>query len=122
MLIGLFTIKPVPLHPTYSHALAEGYDSVTGGDSFVFVGEAQVALDREADVEADADSAPLLSHGQESGSYQALPPSAVESNPPVSLHREGCVGDKCGLPDVHGKRLWATPDFYLVFAIMAICR
>ncbi|KAI9566752.1 major facilitator superfamily domain-containing protein [Boletus coccyginus] len=117
MLIGLFIVKPVPLQ-THSHALAEGYDPVPGGDSFVFVGEAQVALDTEA----DADSAPLLSHEQEPSSYQApFLPSAVELNPPVSLHRERNVGDKGGLPDIHGKRLWATPDFYLVFVIMAIC-
>lgn len=117
MLIGLFIVKPVPLQ-THSHASAEGYDPVPGGDSFVFVGEAQVALDTEA----DADTAPLLSHEQEPSSYQApFLPSVVELNPPVSLYRERNVGDKGGLPDIHGKRLWATPDFYLVFVIMAIC-
>ena len=123
MLIGLFIVKPVPLRPTSSRATIEGYDAIRNGDGVVFVEEAQVTLDPEGDneAEAEADSAPLLPHGQEPSSYQALvPPSAVELNPSVSLH-EGSVGDKEGSPDVHGKRLWVTPDFYLVFTIMAIC-
>ncbi|KAG6375350.1 major facilitator superfamily domain-containing protein [Boletus reticuloceps] len=124
MIIGLFIVKPVPLHPTSSHTMVEGYDSIPTGEGIVFVGEAQVAMDSEADVDADADSAPLLPHEQETSSYQAsLPTSAVKLNPPVHLHRERSVGnkDKDALPDIHGKRLWLTPDFYLVFMIMAIC-
>ena len=125
MLIGLFIVKPVPLHPTSSRATIEGYDSIPSGDGVIFAGEAQVTLDPEGDceAEAEADSTPLLRHEQEPSSYQVLvPPSAVELNPSVSLHNERSVGDKDGLPDIHGKRLWVTPDFYLIFIIMAICR
>ncbi|KAF8120704.1 major facilitator superfamily domain-containing protein [Boletus edulis] len=124
MIIGLFIIKPVPLHPTSSHTMVEGYDAIPTGEGIVFVGETQAVMDSEADVDADADSAPLLphEHEQETSSYQAsLPTSAVELNPPVHVHRERSVGDKDALPDIHGKRLWLTPDFYLVFMIMAIC-
>ncbi|KAF8121388.1 major facilitator superfamily domain-containing protein [Boletus edulis] len=104
----------IPMIIGLSHTMVEGYDSI-------HTGEAQVAMDSEADVDADADSAPLLLHEQETSSYQAsLPTSAVELNPPVHVHRERSVGDKDALPDIHGKRLWLTPDFYLVFMIMAI--
>jgi hypothetical protein len=123
MLIGLFIVKPVPL-PTSSSATIEGYDSIPSGDGVVFAGEAHVTLDPEGDAEAEAeaDSTPLLPHEQEPSSYQVIvPPSAVEFNPSVSLHNERSIGDKDGLPNIHGKRLWVTPDFYLIFVIMAIC-
>ena len=120
MLIGVFVIKPVPLYPTSPRPLAEGYNSIPSSDNLVFVAEAQVALDTEADV--DSDSAPLLSHGQEPSSSQVpLLPSAVELNPSASLHRERSVGDKDGLPDIHGMQLWVTPDFHLVLMIIGIC-
>ena len=109
MLMGLFIVTPVPLPPTSSNArdgtTIEGYDPIPSEDAVVFVGEGQVMLGPEVDTEADAESAPLLSNEQES-----------------SLHRERGVGDKDLLPDIHGKRLWLTPDFYLVFVIMGICR
>jgi len=106
MLIGLFIVKPVPL-PTSSSPTIEGYDSIPSGDGVVFAGEAHVTLDPEGDAEAEAeaDSTPLLPHEQE----------------PMSLHNERSIGDKDGLPNIHGKRLWVTPDFYLIFVIMAIC-
>lgn len=123
MLIGLFIVKPVPLHPTSSRAAIEGYGSIPSGDGVVFVGETQVMSDPEGNAEEEADSAPLLPHEQEPGSYQVpFPPSAVELNHSVSLRHERSVGEKDGLPDIHGKRLWATPDFYLVFVITGICR
>ena len=122
MLIGLFIVRPIPLHPTSSRATIEGYDSIPSGDGVVVVGEAQVTLDPEGIAEEEADSAPLLPHGQEHSSYQVpVLPSAVGFNPSVGLHHERSVGDKSGLPDIHGKRLWVTPDFYLVFMIMGIC-
>jgi hypothetical protein len=124
MLIGFFIVKPVPLHPTSSRATAGGYGSIPSEDGVVFVREAQVTLDpeRNTEEEAEADSAPLLPHEQEPSSYQVpVPPPAVELNPSVSLHHERSVGDKDGLPDIHGKRLWVTPDFYLVFVIIGIC-
>lgn len=123
MLIGLLIVKPVPLPPTSSNAqnraTIEDYDPIPSGDAVVFIGEAQATLDPEVDTEADADSAPLLSHEREPSSYQVpVPPSSVELNRPVILHRERSVEDK----DIHGKRLWLTPDFYLAFMIMGICR
>ncbi|KAH0839347.1 major facilitator superfamily domain-containing protein [Lanmaoa asiatica] len=118
MLIGLFIIKPVPLPPTSS---IEDYDPIPSGDAVVFIGESQVALGPEVDAEAHVDSTPLLSHEQEHSSYQVpVPPSTVKLNSPASLHRERSVGDRDGSPDIHGKRLWFTPDFYLVFMIMGI--
>lgn len=126
MLIGLFIVKPIPLPPTSLNARCEttieGYVPIPSGDAVVFVGESQVASDSEVDAEVDVDSVPLLSHEQEQSSYQVpVPPSAVKLNLPVNSHHEQSVGDKDELPDVHGKGLWLTPDFYLVFTIMAIC-
>lgn len=117
MLIGLFVVRLVPLHPTSSHATIEGYDSLPSADTIVFVGEGQVTVDTEAQAEARAevDSAPLLSHEQEPPLYQVpIPPPGVEL-------QERSVGDKDVLPDIHGMRLWLTPDFYLIFMIMGIC-
>ncbi|KAG8220377.1 major facilitator superfamily domain-containing protein [Butyriboletus roseoflavus] len=126
MLIGLFIVKPVPLPPTSLNAqdetTIEGYDPIPSGDTVVFMEESQLASDSEVDAEVDVDSVPLLSHEQEQSSYQVpVLPSAVKSNLPVSLHHEISVGDKDGLPDIHGKGLWLTPDFYLIFTIMGIC-
>ncbi|KAF8550215.1 MFS general substrate transporter [Imleria badia] len=122
MLIGLFTIKSVPLHPTSSHATVEGYDSIPSGDGIVFIGEGQVVEDPEADseAEAEADFASLLSHEQEPSSYQ-IPVPLLKLNHAANLHCEPSTGDKNGLPDIHGKQLWLTPDFHLIFVIVAIC-
>lgn len=121
MLLGLLTVKLVPLPLTSSGTLdgatIEGYDPIPSGDTLVFTGDAQLTLGSEADTEADADSAPFLSHEQQPSLYQ-LPPSAAELNIPV---RERGVEDQDVLPDIHGKRLWLTPDFHLVFVIMGIC-
>jgi hypothetical protein len=83
MLIGLFVVKPVPLHPT-SSATIDGYGPIPSGDGVVFLGETLVTLDPEADAEAEADaeeevdSVPLLPLGQKPSAYQApVPPSAV---------------------------------------------
>lgn len=126
MLVGLFIIKPVPLHSTSSRTAVEGYDPIPSGDGIIFVGEGQVAVDPEADAEAEteaeADFAPLLSHEQGPSSYQVpVPPSSVKLNPPANLHSERNAGEKDGLPDIHGKRLWLTSDFYLIFIVMSIC-
>lgn len=126
MLIGLFMVKPVPLpstsYNTGHEATIEGYDPIPSGDTVVFMGESQVALDSEVDAHVDVDSAPLLPRDQEQSLYQVPSPHpAVELNPPVSSNRERSVGERDGLPDIHGKRLWLTPDFYLVFIIMGIC-
>ena len=122
MLVGLFIVKPVPPHATSSYALAGGYDFVPSEDNFALVGVAQAALDTEAEVEEEADSALLLSHEQRFSSDLApLPPSAIGLNSPVSLHREKSIEDKDGLPDIHGMQLWVTPDFHLVLMIIGIC-
>lgn len=115
MLIGLYIVKPVP--PS-THTTIEGYSYIPNGDGVVFVGEAQVAMDSEA-----TDTAPLLRHERESGLYHVpLSPSTVELYPTATLHHdERSAGDRDDLPDIHGKRLWLTPDFYLVFLIMGIC-
>ena len=125
MIVGLFIVKPVPVYPSSSRASIDGYDPIPTGDGVVFVGEAPVALDLEGDVEGEeeADSVPLVPLDQEPSSYQVpVPPSAVQlTSFSASLHHERCVGDKDGLPDIHGKQLWVTPDFYLVFVIIGIC-
>lgn len=128
MLIGLFIVKPVPLSSSSSSArhgaTIEGYDPIPSGDAAVFIGEAQVTLGPEVDTEADADSASLLSNEQElePSLYQVpVSPSDLELKLPVDFHRERGVGDKDMLPDIHGKQLWLTPDFYLVFVIMGLC-
>lgn len=119
MLIGLFIVKPIPPN---SHAAIEGYNSVPNTDSIVFVEEAQVVVDPEAAAEAETDSMPLLEYEQESGSYRVpLSPSVVELNASANLHCERGAGEKDWLPDIHGKRLWLSPDFYLIFLIKAIC-
>ena len=126
MLIGLLIVKPVPLPPTgpdsQDGCSIDGYDPIQNGDDIVFIGEPQAALGSEMDTASDVDSAPLLPHDQGPGSYQvSSSPSVMELNPPVGLYHERNVGNKDVLPDIHGKRLWLAPDFYLVFVIMAIC-
>ena len=83
MLIGLFIVKPVPLHPTSSRATIDGYGLIPSGDGVVFVGETQVTLDPEgyAEAEEEVDSVPLLPLEQEPSSYQVpVPPSTVQLN------------------------------------------
>ncbi|KAH0832921.1 major facilitator superfamily domain-containing protein [Lanmaoa asiatica] len=105
MLIGLFIVKPVPLPPTSSNGRHEttidGYEPIPSGEAVVFIRESQVALGPE-DTEV------------------SVPLSTIKSDSPASFHHERRVSDNDRLPDVHGKRLWLTPDFYLVFVIVGI--
>ncbi|KIK95475.1 hypothetical protein PAXRUDRAFT_378249 [Paxillus rubicundulus Ve08.2h10] len=110
MLVGLFIVRPVPLplpsSGTRHDTTTEGYNPIPFGDA------------EEAEIDAeDADSAPLLSHR----SYHlSEPSSAVEMNFTRSLSRErGEEQDR--MPNIHGKQLWLTPDFYLILTIMGIC-
>ena len=107
MLIGLFIVKPVPPVPATLNARSttDGYDLIPSGDTAAD-GEPEVMLSPVVDTEADADSAQLVPH---------------ELEPRVSLHPERSIEEKDVLPDIHGKQLWLTPDFYLFFVIIAIC-
>ncbi|KAG9309730.1 major facilitator superfamily domain-containing protein [Chiua virens] len=120
MLIGLLIVKPVPL-PPWDRATNEGYDPVLSDDAVIVVAEPQVGLGQEVNAEAETDSAPLLSHQRGTKVHQdSIPPSGVESNTAMALNHERNTGDEDVLPNIHGKRLWLTSDFYLVFIIMAI--
>jgi hypothetical protein len=80
----------------------------------VFLADPEVADPEEGD------RAPLLSHGYENSSYRVPEPFlSVEIQPARSLSRGHDGSD--GLPNIYGKQLWFTPDFYLIVAIMAIC-
>ena len=115
MFMGLFMVKPVPPSSYVNNFIPDA-------DSIVFVRETQTVMNPEAVAEAATDCTPLLRHEQEFTSYRVvLSPSVVELNPPEALHCERGVGDNDPLPDIHGKQLWLTPDFYLVLVIMAIC-
>ena len=128
ILVGLLIVKPVPLTPTSPNSrdrsATNGYSPIQGEDTGVFTGELQeVTPASEGDTEADADSAPLLLHEQGGSELCPVPnsPSAIELRPQTGVHDEMDIGDKGKLPDIHGKQLWLSPDFYLVFVIMAIC-
>lgn len=164
MVVGIFTVKPIPLPLTsadHSHATEE-YELIQSGDAVLFIGEpdwedtddtlflgkslngefspvdsnghpvhedtqktlraSNLEADEDEDAETDSVSAPLLSHDQETSSYRVpVPRSVAELNPSSSYHEKGVV-DEDGLPDIHGMRLWSTPDFYLVFLIIGICK
>ena len=81
MIIGLFIVKPVPVHPSSSRATIDGYDPIPTGDGVVFVGEAPVMLDLEGDVEGEeeADSVPLVPLDQEPSLYQVPVPPPLSS-------------------------------------------
>ncbi|KAF9224559.1 MFS general substrate transporter [Gyrodon lividus] len=125
MLIGLFIVRPVPLPSpssgTRHDATTEGYDPIHSGEAAVFITDPE---EEEIGAQADAeepDCAPLLSPEYENGSYHVPEPSsAVEMNPARSLSRGRGEG-KDGMPNIHGKQLWLTPNFYLIFTIMGIC-
>ncbi|KIK95478.1 hypothetical protein PAXRUDRAFT_826958 [Paxillus rubicundulus Ve08.2h10] len=121
MLVGLFIVRPVPLPPpsskTRHDTTTEGHNPILIGDAGVFIADPE-----EAEINAEeTDSAPLLSHEYESSSYH-LPEtsSAIEMSPPQSPNC-GWGEDKDGMPNIHGKQLWLTPDFYLILTIMGIC-
>ncbi|KIJ21221.1 hypothetical protein PAXINDRAFT_165940 [Paxillus involutus ATCC 200175] len=114
MLVGLFIVRPVPLPPpssgTRHNTTTEGYNLIPIGDAGVYIADPE-----------EADSAPLLSHECESSSHHlSEPSSSVEMIPPWSPSR-GRGEDKDGMPNIHGKQLWLTPDFYLILAIIGIC-
>lgn len=124
MLMGLLIVKPVPL-PTRSNAPSistiEGYDPIPS-NATIFI-EPQTTLGPVMDTEADSDSTPLLSHEREPTSYRVLVPSTidVDLDPSVCLRPQRNVGDRDVLPDIYGKQLWLSPDFYLLFVIITIC-
>ncbi|KAF8839371.1 MFS general substrate transporter [Paxillus ammoniavirescens] len=120
MLVGLFIVRPVPLPPpnlgTRHDTTTEGYNLIPIVDAGVFIADPG-----EAEIDAEeADSATLLSHEYERSShYLSEPSSSVEMTPPWSPSR-GRGEDKDGMPNIHGKQLWLTPDFYLILTIMGI--
>ncbi|KAF9236916.1 major facilitator superfamily domain-containing protein [Melanogaster broomeanus] len=117
MLIGLFIVRPVPLPSpgtTSTTTTIEAYDPIPSADAAVFLADPELVEPE------DGDHAPLLSHGYENSSYHVPEPSvSVEMHPARSLSR-GRDG-KDGLPNIFGKQLWLTADFYLIFTIMSIC-
>ncbi|KAF8839373.1 MFS general substrate transporter [Paxillus ammoniavirescens] len=121
MLVGLFIVQPVPLPPPSSgtryDTTTEVYNPIPIGDAGVFIADHE-----EAEIDAEgADSAPLLFHAYENRSYHLpKPSSAIEINPARSLSLERSE-EQDRMPNIHGKQLWLTPDFYLILTIMAIC-
>ncbi|KIK91177.1 hypothetical protein PAXRUDRAFT_831061 [Paxillus rubicundulus Ve08.2h10] len=110
MLIGLFTIRSVPLplsSPRTRHdTTTEGYAPIPIADAGVCIANSE-----EAEIDLEEAYAPLLSHEHERNPHHVPEPSS-----PVEINR--ARGEE---PNIHGKQLWLTPDFYLIVTILGIC-
>jgi hypothetical protein len=126
MLLGLVIVRQVPLPPVSSKLGVEGglrgregYQPIPSNEAAVFIGE-------------NGSHAPLLDptseHEQEVSNYHVPESStAVEllqdrssskgSRTTRSVSRGKPVHDG---PNIYGKQLWLTPDFYILFVIMSL--
>ncbi|KAI6035885.1 major facilitator superfamily domain-containing protein [Pisolithus marmoratus] len=108
MLIALFVMRPVPLPPTHPRRK----DDENGDYELIPSGEVVPSI-----AEPDVDTTSVVGD-----SY--VPLSDVQHENGISSASETVCNHSHsrldGLPDIHGKMLWMTPDFYLLCMILLL--
>ncbi|KAI6096758.1 major facilitator superfamily domain-containing protein [Pisolithus sp. B1] len=108
MLVALFTMRPVPLPQTYPAPK----DDVNGEYELLPSGEVEPSTtgpDVDTVSMAGDSCVPLADIRPENG---------LSSTPQMGYNHSHLGTDN--LPDVHGKMLWSTPDFYLLCVILSL--
>jgi hypothetical protein len=144
MIIGFFLVRPIPLLPSKErlHADIEDpreaaisselahddsiYTRLLGGDSDDNLNSDEEVDDQDSyyaqhTTAADAGALlpPCASRSEEDDRTLELSPSRHHLGRSLSLS-QGAVESLDGLPDVYGKRLWKSGDFWLLFSILSI--
>lgn len=124
MLLGLVIVRQIPLPPPNTTLGIEGglhgreeYQPIPSGDAALFIRGSDSntsLLDTEHTHGASNYHVPESSTAVELVSDQIV---SRGSSVRMSTSRAKPVHDG---PNVYGKQLWLTPDFYLIFAIMAL--
>ncbi|KAH7927046.1 MFS general substrate transporter [Leucogyrophana mollusca] len=136
MLVGLLIVRPVPMpskqsidgmeggysNAGYSHVPDAPHSNVflgENGSHTALLGHGPALHEQESSV-ATTYHVPQASNAVEmSPSRDSLDRRHSHSSAPRrSFSRAGRLLD--GSPNIYGKRLWLTPDFYVIFAIMAL--
>ncbi|KIO06756.1 hypothetical protein M404DRAFT_440131 [Pisolithus tinctorius Marx 270] len=107
--VGLFIVRPVPpppIPPGPRDGENGDYEQIPSGEVVPFIADPNIDA---VGVAEEGSRAPLLGARPEGGS---------SSTPRLGRSRSCSRSDT--LPDIHGKMLWRTVDFYLVSFIMAL--
>lgn len=122
MLLGLVIVRQIPLPPASGiegglHGREE-YQPIPGGDAAVFIRENDSNTSLIDPTEHE--HAPSNYHVPESSTAVELVPDGIVSRG-SSVRRSASRGKPVhDGPNIYGKQLWLTPDFYLMFMIMAL--
>jgi hypothetical protein len=131
MIIGFFYVRPIPLPPFESARATEA----SFRDSAVVDASAVFQQDNNSET-------PLLGEDRDEDgqTLEYVVPeyrNSVELSPPLSVEsghrrsrsrreRNRSLGARAstlldGQPNIHGKALWKSPDFLLLFLILSLC-
>ncbi|KAI6119231.1 major facilitator superfamily domain-containing protein [Pisolithus thermaeus] len=109
ILVALFIVRPVPLPPTRPGPRGDedgDYERIPSGEVAPFITDPIIDV---VGIAEQGSRTPLL------GSRQGDEPSST-----LRLGRSQSCSRPDNPPDIHGKMLWGTLDFYLVSIIMAL--
>lgn len=110
ILVALFMVHPVPLPPTRPGPRDDvngDYEHIPSGEVVPFIADPNIDA---VGVAEQGSRTPLL------GDRQGDEPNSTT----LGLSRSRSCSRSDNLPDIHGKMLWRTLDFYLVSFIMAL--
>jgi len=119
ILLALFVVRPVPLPPTCISPEMngiEGYEPIPTGDMIPLTPGSDIDMVRIPTRESCAN----LPEDQleDGGRHSPELPSTVE----MGWEKEQSHSQVDALPDIHGIQLLTSPDFYLIIAIIALCK
>lgn len=144
MIMGFFLIRPIPLPPSKERlhadiedprdaAISSGLAHDDNSHTRLLGGDSDDNLNSDGEVDdqgsyyaqhttaADAGAVlpPYASRSEEDDRTLELSPSRHQHGRSLSLS-QGAVESLDGLPNVYGKRLWKSGDFWLLFSILSI--
>ncbi|KAL0948954.1 hypothetical protein HGRIS_009059 [Hohenbuehelia grisea] len=133
MVIGFFLVRPIPLPPSESH----GHEDAAHGGDAEAIGAAAVIFQHENDSEArllDEDdlsgarsrSDAIYEGGRSVELSRSLSPNSGRRGSrssfgrSLSRLRSSAHTELESLPNIHGSRLWAHADFWLLFSMLSM--
>lgn len=114
MMLGFFFVRPIPLpeeeKPVVNH---EAYSEITSPLAHEQHDTGHTRLLDQDYLEGDRQIG-----GRDSNDTTPIPPSRSQNGERLSRRAALALGM---LPNVYGKRLWFSSDFWLLFTLLSIC-